>query len=92
MNLQLTFAQAGQMLVTAPVIGVTAPAPTAGAPRVNGRCVGRRLAGGAGRGRLLGWRWPARAFAGSSAAVIAEASSASELNDHTEQHLLRAWA
>lgn len=30
-NLELTFAHAGQILVTAPVIGVTAPAPTAGA-------------------------------------------------------------
>jgi copper(I)-binding protein len=29
-NLQLTFAHAGQILVTAPVIGVTAPAPTGG--------------------------------------------------------------
>lgn len=29
-NLQLTFAHAGDVLVTAPVIGVTAPAPTAG--------------------------------------------------------------
>jgi hypothetical protein len=30
-NLQLTFARAGQILVTAPVIGVSDPAPTAGA-------------------------------------------------------------
>jgi copper(I)-binding protein len=30
-NLQLTFAHAGLVLVTAPVIGVTAPAPSAGA-------------------------------------------------------------
>lgn len=30
-NLQLSFAHAGQLLVTAPVIGVTAPAPSAGA-------------------------------------------------------------
>jgi len=32
-NLQLTFANSGQLLVTAPVIAVTAPAPTAEAPR-----------------------------------------------------------
>jgi hypothetical protein len=32
-NLQFTFSTAGQLLVTAPVIGVTAPAPTAGVPR-----------------------------------------------------------
>jgi copper(I)-binding protein len=32
-NLQLSFDKAGQVLVTAPVIGVTAPAPTAAAPR-----------------------------------------------------------
>jgi copper(I)-binding protein len=32
-NLQLTFDHAGQLLVTAPVIAVTAPAPTAEAPR-----------------------------------------------------------
>jgi copper(I)-binding protein len=32
-NLQLSFDKSGQLLVTAPVIGVTAPAPTAVAPR-----------------------------------------------------------
>lgn len=32
-NLQLTFDNSGQLLVTAPVIAVTAPAPTAEAPR-----------------------------------------------------------
>ena len=32
-NLQLTFAKAGQLLLTVPVIGVGAPAPTAAAPR-----------------------------------------------------------
>lgn len=32
-NLQLTFDHAGQLLVTAPVIAITAPAPTAEAPR-----------------------------------------------------------
>ncbi|MDQ1742946.1 MAG: Copper chaperone PCu(A)C, partial [Pseudonocardiales bacterium] len=32
-NLQLSFDKAGQVLVTAPVIAVTAPAPTAEAPR-----------------------------------------------------------
>jgi hypothetical protein len=32
-NLQLTFSGAGQVLVTAPVIGVTAPAPSAGTPK-----------------------------------------------------------
>ncbi|MEO9240490.1 MAG: copper chaperone PCu(A)C [Jatrophihabitantaceae bacterium] len=32
-NLQFTFGVAGQVLVTAPVIGVSAPAPTAGAPK-----------------------------------------------------------
>ena len=47
-NLQLTFAHAGQLLVTAPVIGVTAPAPTRRArrcpdegPAVAGRVAGR---------------------------------------------------
>jgi copper(I)-binding protein len=32
-NLQLTFATAGEVLVTAPVIGITAPAPTGSAPK-----------------------------------------------------------
>ncbi|HEV2888219.1 MAG TPA: copper chaperone PCu(A)C [Jatrophihabitans sp.] len=32
-NFELTFAKAGQLLLTAPVIAVTAPAPTAGGPR-----------------------------------------------------------
>jgi copper(I)-binding protein len=32
-NLQLSFDKSGQLLVTAPVIGVTAPTPTAVAPR-----------------------------------------------------------
>jgi len=32
-NLQLDFAKAGEMLVTAPVIAISAPAPTAGAPK-----------------------------------------------------------
>jgi hypothetical protein len=32
-NLQLTFANAGEVLVTAPVIAITAPAPTASTPR-----------------------------------------------------------
>jgi copper(I)-binding protein len=32
-NIQLTFANAGQVIVTAPVIGITAPAPTAVTPR-----------------------------------------------------------
>lgn len=32
-NFQLTFAKAGQLLLTAPVIAVTAPAPAAEAPR-----------------------------------------------------------
>lgn len=32
-NLQFTFAKAGELLVTAPVIGVTAPAPTAVTPK-----------------------------------------------------------
>ncbi|WP_408668107.1 copper chaperone PCu(A)C [Jatrophihabitans sp.] len=32
-NFQLTFAKSGQLLLTAPVIAVTAPAPTAQAPR-----------------------------------------------------------
>ena len=32
-NLQLTFTHAGEVLVTAPVIAITAPAPTAATPR-----------------------------------------------------------
>lgn len=32
-NLELSFAKAGQVLVTAPVIGLTAPAPSAATPR-----------------------------------------------------------
>ncbi|MEO7262974.1 MAG: copper chaperone PCu(A)C [Jatrophihabitantaceae bacterium] len=32
-NFQLTFAKSGQLLLTAPVIAVTTPAPTAAAPR-----------------------------------------------------------
>jgi len=32
-NLQLDFAKAGEVLVTAPVIAISAPAPTAGAPK-----------------------------------------------------------
>jgi periplasmic copper chaperone A len=32
-NLQLTFARAGDILVTAPVIAITAPAPTAATPK-----------------------------------------------------------